>query len=320
MTRESMITKKATQIFLMICDVILIIIMSLMFHISAQMTSSKVVYVPKGSVTQIITYLQENNFAISKNVDKYLLYLIGQPQSGWINVRENVLTRGDFFYKLSHAKAAMKALTLIPGETTIVFLQHCAKEFHLSFEKLSEIYHQASPYKEGLLVPDTYNIPMGISEKHLIYYLVHESEIRQKKNAYKIFGEYNKEKWYKYLIVASIIQKESANKAEMPIVSSVIYNRLRKGMKLQMDGALKYGLYSHQKITPQRIKEDKTKYNTYRWKGLPDKAVCSVSMDAIAAAIFPKKTKYLYFVKNNKGVHSFSETFSQHKRNVKKLH
>lgn len=287
---------------------------------ASPINSSKVVYIPKGSVSQIISYLQENNFAISKKVDKYLLYFIGQPQYGWIDIGSTELTRADFFYKLSHAKAAIKILTLIPGETTAIFLENCAKEFNLSYEKLYNLFDKISPYKEGLLIPDTYNIPMGISEKHLIYYLVNESEKRQKENSYKIFGEYRQSRWYKYLIVASIIQKESANKNEMPIVSSVIYNRLKKNMRLQMDGALNYGLYSHKKVTPQRIKEDKTKYNTYKWAGLPDDPVCNVGMDAIAAAIFPKKTNYLYFVKNKEGVHSFSETFSQHKMNVKKLH
>lgn len=287
---------------------------------SNPINSSKVVYIPKGSVSQIISYLQENNFAISKKVDKYLLYFIGQPQYGWIDVGTTKLTRADFFYKLSHAKAAIKILTLIPGETTAVFLKTCAKKFNLSYETLYSIFNQISPYKEGLLIPDTYNIPMGISEKHLIYYLVNESEKRQQENSYKIFGEYKQDRWYKYLIVASIIQKESANKAEMPIVSSVIYNRLKKGMKLQMDGALNYGLFSHEKVTPQRIKEDKTKYNTYKNVGLPSDPVCNVGTDAIAAAIFPKKTNYLYFVKNQKGVHFFSETFSEHKMNVKKLH
>ncbi len=283
------------------------------------MDSSKVVYVPKGSVSQIISYLQENNFAISKNIDKYLLYFIGQPQYGWINIGTNRLSRGDFFYKLSHAKAAMRTLTLIPGETTEVFLQKCALEFNLSFSKLYKIFNTISPFKEGLLIPESYNIPMGISEKHLIYYLVNNAKKRQKENSFKIFGEYKQDKWYRYLVIASIIQKEAANTAEMPIVSSVIHNRLRKGMKLQMDGTLNYGLYSHKKITPKRIKEDKTKYNTYRYKGLPDNPVCNVGKEAIVAAIFPKKTDFLYFVKNKKGVHSFSKTYKQHEKYVRKL-
>ncbi len=270
-------------------------------------------------MSQIISYLDANNFSISKRVDKYLLYFIGKPQFGWIDIGQTRLSRGDFFYKLSHSKAAIKTLTLIPGETTKIFLEKTSKEFNLSFGKLYKFFIQSSPFKEGLLVPDSYNIPLGISEKHLIYYLINSSLKVHKENSLKIFGEYNQNRWYKYLIVASIIQKEAANKKEMPIVSSVIYNRLKKKMKLQMDGALNYGLYSHTKITAKRIREDTTRYNTYKYRGLPKYPVCNVGKAAIVAAIFPKKTGYLYFVKNSKGVHSFSKTYKQHKLYVKKL-
>jgi len=293
--------------------------LSLIFHLVKPIESSKVVYVPKGSVTYIISYLQANNFEIIKQIDKYILYFIGKPQYGWINVGENRLSRGDFLYKLSHSKAAMQSLTLIPGETTQVFLKNVAKEFNLNYLKLYDIFLKISPFKEGLLVPETYSIPMGISERHLIYYLVNSSLRIHKKNSMKIFGEYNQNKWYRYIIMASIIQKESANAKEMPVVSSVIYNRLKKHMKLQMDGALNYGLYSHKKITPKRIKEDKTKYNTYKFFGLPIAPVCNVSTSSIIAAIFPKNTKYLYFVKNAKGIHSFSKTYAKHKEYIKKL-
>lgn len=283
------------------------------------MESSKVVFVPKGSVSYIISYLQANNFAIIKELDKYMLFFIGKPQSGWVDIGVNRLSRGDFLYKLSHSKAAVKTLTLIPGETTKIFLEQTAKQFNLDYNKMYSIFRQISPFKEGLLVPDSYNIPMGISEKHLIYYLVNSSIKVQKEHSMKIFGEYNQRRWYKYLIVASIIQKESANAKEMPIVSSVIYNRLKKRMKLQMDGALNYGLYSHKKITSKRIKEDKTKYNTYKFFGLPNAPVCNVSKEALLAAIFPKRTNYFFFVKNKKGIHSFSSTYSKHKKYVREL-
>ena len=104
----------------------------------------------------------------------------------------------------------------------------------------------------------------------------------------------------------------------MPIVSSVIHNRLRRGMKLQMDGTLNYGKYSHIEVTAKRIKEDNTSYNTYKNRGLPKNPVSAVSLDAIKAAIFPVKSKYLYFVKDNKtGLHKFSKSYKQHINNIK---
>ena len=78
----------------------------------------------------------------------------------------------------------------------------------------------------------------------------------------KLFGKYDEKKWFRYVAIASVIQKESANTEEMPLVSSVVYNRIKKGMRLQMDGTLNYGKFSHTRVTPKRIREDKSVYNT----------------------------------------------------------
>ncbi|NOR56369.1 MAG: aminodeoxychorismate lyase, partial [Sulfurovum sp.] len=114
-----------------------------------------------------------------------------------------------------------------------------------------------------------------------------------------------------------IIQKEAASEEEMPLVSSVIYNRLNKGMRLQMDGTLNYGKYSHMKVTPERIKNDETKFNTYKHKGLPSSPIGAVSLSAILAAIKPAKTDYLYFMKNKEGVHDFSKSYKTHRKNIR---
>lgn len=307
------------QIFFIVCDVAFIIIYSLIFHLSKPILSSAVVYVPQGSIKQIITYLDEKNFNLSPRIDKYMLYFIGSPQSGWVNIKKTKLTRGDFLYKLSYSKAAMQKTTLVPGETTIVFLYQLSKEFGLSFDKLLYYYNKMSKYKDGVFIPETYNIPLGIKEKHLIHYLINYGMSHYKAMSKKIFGEYDEKKWFRYVIIASVIQKEAAGIAEMSTVSSVIYNRLKRGMPLQMDGTLNYGKYSHIKVTPKRIKEDKTRYNTYKYKGLPKNPVSSVQNEAIFAAIFPKNTNYLYFVKSKDGKHHFSKTYKQHKNYINKL-
>lgn len=281
------------------------------------MISTSVVFVPQGSIRQIIAYMVDKNFDLCEKTDKYLLSMIGNPQSGWVSINERLLTRGDFFYKLSHAKAPLKIITYIPGETKELFLAELALNFDLSYDILLKEYTQATPYVDGFLVPETYYIPIGISEKHLIHFLVSHAKKYHKEVFEKIFGEFNEIKWHKYIVIASIIQKEAANNEEMPIISSVIYNRLKKDMKLQMDGTLNYGQYSHVKVSAQRIKEDTSVYNTYLNKGLPPYPICSVSKEAIIAAIFPKSTNYLYFVKNKSGAHSFSQTYESHLQNIK---
>jgi len=89
-------------------------------------------------------------------------------------------------------------------------------------------------------------------------------------------------------------------------------------MKLQMDGSLNYGIYSHVAVTPERIKQDNTTFNTYKNYGLPASPVGSVSSEAIEAAINPSKTDYLYFVKNKEGIHTFTKDFRSHRDAIEK--
>ncbi len=245
--------------------------------------------------------------------------MIGSPQSGWIDIGEDMVTRGDFLYKISHAKAALQNITLIPGETTYIFLKQISKKLNLDFEKLEEEFAIQSEQKEGALVPNTYRLPIGISEKELIKIFLYNSQKQMKELSMKLFGTYNEKKWFHFVSIASVIQKESANIKEMPLVSSVIYNRIKKGMKLQMDGTLNYGKYSHIKITPKRIREDSSIYNTYKNRGVPRIPVCNVSFDAIRAAVFPSKTDYLYFMKSKSGGHDFARNYSTHLRNIKRV-
>jgi len=265
----------------------------------------------------IISQLTKKGYELSF-IDTYLMRLIGQPQQGDIFIGKKDINRIDFLHKLTSAKSVIHKVTLIPGETLEVFFDDIAQKYDLNQSTLMQYYHTYSPYPEAGISADTYYVPSGIKEKNLVKFLVNSSEKRYKKMATKAFGDYNTTKWQEVLTVASIIQKEAANNAEMPIVASVIYNRLKKNMRLQMDGTLNYGKYSHQKVTPQRIKEDTTTFNTYKHRGLPNSPIGSVSRTAINAALHPKKTDYLYFMKNKKGVHDFSKDFRSHRKNIKK--
>ena len=315
MKKRNMKEKKLT-IAKYVFEIILIIVLSLMYYLNKPIQTPKVIYIPKGSINQIIAYLQQKNYDVCK-LDSYILRLVGSPQYGWIDLGSTRNTKGDFLYKLTTSKAALQKVTLIPGETTYIFLEHLANTLHLSREKLFREYKRKSPYSEGVFVPDTYQIPVGIDEHRLIQLLLKRSMDRVKELSYKIFGTYNEKRWFHYVALASIIQKESANEKEMPIVSSVIYNRLRKNMKLQMDGTLNYGKYSHVKVTARRIRNDKSIYNTYKHRGIPSIPVCTVSIAALKAAIFPAKTNYLYFVKSKSGMHKFACNYSTHLANIR---
>ncbi|MBF7044975.1 endolytic transglycosylase MltG [Campylobacter volucris] len=308
---------KNLRIFLISCDLILIFLFSIFYYLLLPIKTNSVVFIPPGSVDKIITQLSKNNYKMSV-IDKYTLYFLGHPQSGWIDIGLKPLNKAEFLHKLTIAKAALESITLIPGETTEIFFEQLAAKLNLNPKILMQEFLKQSPFKEGMLFPETYKIPKGITEELLINYLLKYSTNEFKKISYKIFREYNEKKWHEFIIIASIIQKEAANNEEMPIVSSVIRNRLKKGMKLQMDGTLNYGKYSHEKITPQRIRQDNSSYNTYKFNGIPKEAVCNVSLDAIKAAIFPAKTDYLYFVRDKKtNKHIFSTNLNDHNKAIR---
>ena len=299
-------------------EIVLIIILSFMYYLNQPVRTQKVVFIPKGSINQIITQLRERNYNVSK-LDSILLRLIGSPQSGWIDMGATHSSRGDFLYKLTTAKAALQNVTLIPGETTYIFLNQLADKLELDRQILQKEYTLQTNIVEGVLVPNTYKMPLGITEKELIRILVYNSDKQMRELSNKLFGTYNEKRWFRFVAIASVIQKESANIKEMPLVSSVIYNRIKKGMKLQMDGTLNYGKYSHIKITPKRIREDSSIYNTYKNRGIPKVPVCNVSFEAIRAAVFPAKTNYLYFMKSKSGGHDFSCNYSTHLSNIKRV-
>ena len=301
-----------------IFEIAFIISISLIFYLLKPIITPKVLYIPSGSIGKIIAQLKSENLDVSL-LDLILLKLIGSPQSGWIDIKTTQNTRADFLYKLTKAKAALQNVTLIPGETTYMFFKQLSHELDLNATLLQKEFLALSPLEEGAFLPETYKIPKGITEKSLVTLLLHIAKQRHQEFALKVFGKYNEAKWFRYVAIASVIQKESANVEEMPLVSSVIYNRLKKGMPLQMDGTLNYGKYSHQRVTPQRIKEDSSVYNTYKHKGVPKIPVCNVSMDAVCAAIFPAQTDYLYFMKNKKGTHDFSRYYSTHLENISRV-
>ena len=296
----------------------LAVIIVLSVYFTQEVNTSRVIFIPKGSSNSIVAHLDKNNYEVN-SLDKIMLRLLGKPQSGWIDLKVTKMARIEFLYRLTTSKAALKKVTLIPGETYYFFLQNLAKTLNISTYKLFQMYALHAYKKDGNIIADTYYLPLGMNEEQLIKHLLSISEKKYKKLSEKIFGQYNQKNWYKYITIASIIQKESASKEEMALVSSVIYNRLKKNMKLQMDGTLNYSKYSHTKVTPSMIRNDESDYNTYKNRGLPSDPVCAIEFEAIKAAIFPVKSNYLYFMKSGDGTkHNFASSYKEHKQNIRK--
>jgi UPF0755 protein len=296
---------------------ILILLIAFTFYISLPIKTTKTLFVPKGSIHTIISKLHKQGYDLSF-IDKYILSFMGIPKTGWIALGSQKMHRIDFLYKLTSAKAMIHKVTLIPGETKEIFLATLASQLDLNKTKLHKAYDYYAHYPEAGIYADTYHVPYGIGEKHLLSFLTKLSNEKYRLISEKVYGTYSEIKWLKILTIASIVQKEAANNKEMPLVASVIVNRLKKGMRLQMDGTLNYGIYSHIKVTPERIKSDLTTFNTYKHKGLPSSPIGAVSMAAIKAAMKPASTPYLYFMKNKQGVHDFSKSYKEHRKNITK--
>jgi len=297
----------------------LVMLIAIIIYAYTPLKTTQTVTLPKGSITNTIEHLKKEGYELN-TIDTYLLaYAIeGQPKSGTLIIGEESMPRIEFLKKLTDAKEAIKVITLIPGETLPIFLEEIAKKHNFDIKELKRTYKEFSDYNESGIIPETYHIPTDANETQLIKTLIEQSNKKYKVLAKKHLKKYDKKEWNKILTIASIVQKEAANKEEMPVIASVIFNRLKKKMALQMDGTLNYGKYSHVKVTPKRIKEDKSKFNTYANIGLPPYPVCAVSLDAIKATLKPKKTNYLYFMRNKSGVHDFTDSYKEHLKNIKK--
>ncbi len=286
-------------------------------YLQTTISTPKVLFIPKGSTQSAIQLFKKEGIDLHW-FDYYLIHMHGYPQAGWIHLGQKHLSREEFFQKITHEKAALQNVTLIPGETNYIFLENLAAKLALNVTKLRDYYDAFAPYKDGVILPDTYRVPLGIDEKELIDYLVTQSLKEHKRLSEKYLHSYHDKHWFNEVVTkASIIQKEAANNNEMPIISAVIRNRLQKNMKLQMDGTLNYGKFSHVAVTAKKIREDSSKYNTYKHKGLPPHPIAAVSEAAIKAAIFPANVDFLYFVKGKNGKHIFTKSYKQHLKNMR---
>lgn len=170
---------------------------------------------------------------------------------------------------------------------------------------------------EGYLFPETYAFGPESSQERLIQTMVRQAKKRLTPELLAQALEVNLNQ-HQLLTLASIIQKEAGNKAEMPIISSVFHNRLKLGMRLQADPTVTYGLTEFSgRITKKHLATE-TPYNTYRISGLPAGPIACPGADALHAAANPADTDYLYFAAKGDLTHEFSRTLEEHNAAVRK--
>lgn len=175
----------------------------------------------------------------------------------------------------------------------------------------------AAPSLEGYLFPDTYYFPRGFDQTRIIAAMVRR------------FREAVSDAWreraaelgltlHEVVTLASIIEKETGVTEERPLIASVFHNRLRKGMRLETDPTVIYGIEDFDGNLTRKHLRTPTPYNTYVIKGLPPGPIASPGQAALEAALYPAKTDYLFFVSRKDRTHHFSRTLEEHQEAVRK--
>ena len=170
---------------------------------------------------------------------------------------------------------------------------------------------------EGYLFPNTYKFDKLMGEEGVIRFMVKQfkkgitPEILER--ADEVHFTLNE-----LVTLASIIEKEGGPDEERSMISAVFHNRLKKGMRLQSDPTVIYGIKDFDGNLRRSDLRKKTPYNTYTMKGLPPGPICNPGMEAIKAALYPASVDFLYFVSKNNGSHQFSSNLKDHNAAVLK--
>lgn len=164
---------------------------------------------------------------------------------------------------------------------------------------------------EGFLFPDTYRFKKNITGNEVIQ-LMHKrfleviNTIEKEKNI-----DISNDTLESLITKASLIEREVTAKEEKLLVSSVIDNRIKIGMKLQIDATVLYALGEHKEALLYKDLEIQSPYNTYYVQGMPIGAICNPGKDSIEAALFPTSSEYLFYITKDNLNHKFFKTYEE---------
>lgn len=216
--------------------------------------------------------------------------------------------------RLQKADVERLFVTIPEGLRTTEILALLAKKTHIELKQWQTAWQALKDHSEGVLLPETYDYQEPISPSDFLQRMAQAQQ--------KVLASIRAKDKQRLLIMASVIEKETAIAEERVLVSAVIHNRLRLGMPMQMDPTVIYGLYQvdgHFSGNLRRVdlKRD-TPWNTYVHRGLPPTPICHPGAGSLRAAASPADVDFLYFVADGSGGHAFASTHRQHLKNVRK--
>ena len=232
----------------------------------------------------------------------------------------------DIMALFDSGKSIFYSITLLEGKTTQEFLLAMKERGNITMtlldapnEEIAKKVGIEGVHPEGQFFANTYRYHDGDTDVSI---LIHAHDLM--KQTLNTLWETKAENLpyktpYEALIMASIIEKETGVPYERPQIARVFISRLEKGMRLQTDPTVIYGLGDSftGNLTRKGLR-DSSPYNTYRIFGLPPTPIANVGREAIAAALNPGDTKALYFVAKGDGTHAFSNTLKEHNQAVRK--
>ncbi len=215
--------------------------------------------------------------------------------------------------KMARGEVYYHKLTLPEGKTTKQMLEMIKANPDLSGEVTLTV-------GEGEMLPETYSFELNTERNEIVRQAVDAmskavDEVWEKREENLPISSKRE-----MVILASIIEKETAIASERRTVASVFVNRLEKGMRLQTDPTVIYALTQGEGDLGRSLKKADlaidSPYNTYKYAGLPPAPICNPSKESLMAAIYPEFSDYLYFVADGKGGHNFSRTYKEHSGHV----
>ena len=287
--------------------------------------NSEVFQVESGSsISDVAKELSDKKLIKSRLFFKSLSKFLGankKLKSGYYQISPNMSILA-FLDNITNGSVMTTKVTLIEGKTIKYYFEQLSLDPSLESEGSLEDVMQSigvkAPY-DGWFFPETYNFNYGESVENVL----RRSYKEMQKKVSDLWIDRDKglplKSPYDAIILASLIENETALDNEKTLISGVFIRRINEGMRLQTDPTVIYALGDT--YTPPLKKSDlkiDSLYNTYRNKGLPPGAISSVSYQSLYAALHPEKGNDLYFVSKKDGSHAFAPSYKEHKENIKK--
>ncbi len=279
---------------------------------------SDIIVIPKGEgVSAIADRLERRKMILDKRLFKAAVMYFGvqnKLKAGEYEIPKEASMR-QVLDHLLEGKSIMHSLPFPEGLTSQQLVERLNAHPTLTGEVLEVP-------AEGSILPDTYRFARGTDRQDLIKRM----QSAQNRFIDGLWDQRNPDLPIKTkqeaLILASIVEKETGVAGERAHIAGVFVNRLRKGMRLQSDPTIIYGLVGGVGKLGRGIKRSeinkKTPYNTYQIDGLPPTPIANPGRAAIEAVLNPKPSEDLYFVADGTGGHVFAKTLRDHERNVRK--